>query len=204
MALTISPADPDVMMAGIELGGVLRSEDGGLTWSKHRRGALLDCHSLMFHPTNGDWVYQGGAGLRSGTAFSRDGGLTWQKPKAVLGKTYGWVVAADPMHPEVFYHAASSQPNPLRGQFVPPAHIDGQANAGVFRSIGGAPPEPIMEGLPAPLDHMAYALVPDPDESGQLYTGLSNGEVWHTTDYGDHWLRLPFNLGDTLRTMIIV
>ena len=31
MALTISPDDPDVILAGIEAGGVLRSEDGGLT-----------------------------------------------------------------------------------------------------------------------------------------------------------------------------
>ena len=42
MALTISPIDPNIILAGIELGGVLRSEDGGQTWSRHRRGALLD------------------------------------------------------------------------------------------------------------------------------------------------------------------
>ncbi len=61
MALTISPTDPEVLMAGIELGGVLRSEDGGRTWSRHRRGAGVDCHSLTFHHTNGDWVYEAAA-----------------------------------------------------------------------------------------------------------------------------------------------
>ena len=35
-ALTISPTDPNVVMAGIELGGVLRSEDGGLSWTATR------------------------------------------------------------------------------------------------------------------------------------------------------------------------
>jgi photosystem II stability/assembly factor-like uncharacterized protein len=73
IALTISPINPDVIMAGIELGGALRSEDGGRTWSNHRRGAERDCHSLKFHPKNGNWVYQGGGG---GPAFSQDAGLT--------------------------------------------------------------------------------------------------------------------------------
>ena len=35
-ALTTSPTDPNVVMAGIELGGVLRSEDGGLSWTATR------------------------------------------------------------------------------------------------------------------------------------------------------------------------
>jgi hypothetical protein len=204
MALTVSPTDPSVIMAGVEFGGVLRSTDEGKTWSKHRRGALLDCHSLKFHPTDGNWVYQGGAGLRSGTAFSRDGGLTWRQPKAALGKKYGWMVAADPMQPEVFYISASSQPNLLRREFEPPAHVDGKANASIFRSVGGAPLEPLSGGLPEPLDNMAYALVPDPHASGHLYAGLSNGDVWQTSDFGDSWKQLPFKLGSSLRTMIVI
>jgi hypothetical protein len=74
-ALSISPSDPNVIMAGIELGGVLRSADDGRSLSKHRRGAVLDCHSLKFHPTNGSWVYEGGGG---GAAFSQDVGITWR------------------------------------------------------------------------------------------------------------------------------
>ena len=38
-ALTVSPQSPDIILAGIELGGVLRSADGGQSWSPHRRGA---------------------------------------------------------------------------------------------------------------------------------------------------------------------
>lgn len=204
IALTISPTDPNVVMAGIELGGVLRSQDGGLTWSKRPRHALLDCHSLTFHHRNGNWVYQGGAGLRSGAALSRDGGLTWEQPQEGLRGKYGWKVVADALRPEVWYLSASAQPNLLRGEFTPPAHNDGRARAHIYRSAGGAAWEQLSGGLPEPLDYMAYALLPDPHKTGHLYAGLANGDVWYSRDYGDTWEQLPFNLGGIHHTMIMI
>lgn len=197
--LSISPADPDVIVAGIELGAVVRSADGGKTWSSHRKGALRDCHSLSFHARDGDWVYEAGGG---GAAVSRDGGLTWQQPKAGLDRRYGWACAADPGQPEVWYMSASAMPSLLKGQFEPPAHIDGRANAAIYRSSGGAAWERLGGGLPEPLDYMAYALLTDPEAPGQLYAGLANGEVWRSADYGDSWSKLPFNLGGIHQTLI--
>jgi photosystem II stability/assembly factor-like uncharacterized protein len=198
-ALAISPDNPDVLMAGIELGGVLRSEDGGRTWSGHRKGAQRECHTMEFHATDGDWVYEGGGG---GPALSRDGGKTWRQPKRGLGSVYGWAVAADPARPEVWYLSASGMPNMLRGEFTPPAHNDGQANAHIYRTIGGVSWEQLSGGLPEPLDYMAYALITDPAAPGHLYAGLANGDVWHSQDYGALWTRLPFNLGSIQRVMI--
>jgi hypothetical protein len=200
-ALTISPTDPEVILAGIELGGVLRSEDGGHTWSKHCRGAERDCHSLKFHPSNGNWAYQGGG---SGPAFSQDGGGTWRKAKDGIGTKYGWMVAADYERPEVWYFSASNLPKLWKGEFEPPAHRDGQANAHIYRSVGGAPWERLAGGLPEPLDYMAYALITDPEAPGHVYAGLANGDVWHTEDYGDIWEKLPLNLGGIHHTMIMI
>jgi len=198
-ALAISPENPDVLMAGIELGGVLRSEDAGRTWSGHRKGAQRDCHTMTFHTTDGNWVYEGGGG---GPALSRDGGKTWRQPKQGLGSVYGWAVAADPARPEIWYLSASGMPNMLRGEFTPPAHNDGHANAHIYRTVGGVSWEKLAGGLPDHLDYMAYALITDPDAPGHLYAGLANGDVWHTQDYGATWTRLPFNLGSIQRVMI--
>jgi hypothetical protein len=200
-ALAISPTDPERILAGIEVGGVLRSQDGGRTWSKPARGAVLDCHSLMFHPTHGNWVYEGGGG---GAAVSVDAGAAWRKPRAGLTKRYGWMVAADPAHPEVWYLSASSMPNILRGEFEPPAHVHGKAKAGIFRSTGGGAWELISGGLPEAQDFMPYALLTDPEQSGHLYAGLSNGAVWHSQDYGDNWQRLPFSIPGGIRGMSLI
>ncbi len=192
-AIALSPADPDVILAGVEVGAVLRSEDGGQSWSRHCRGALRDCHMMAFHATDDRWVYEGGGG---GAALSRDGGRTWSKPRHGLDRFYGWAVGADPARPEVWY--ASLSPGPFK------AHGDGDARAYIFRSVGGAPWEKLGGGLPQPLDHMPYALLTDPDRPGHVYAGLSSGEVWHSADHGESWVRLPFSLGGIHRALILV
>ena len=45
-----SPHDADLLLVGIELGGLMRSTDGGETWHDHRPGAHRDVHSLAWHP----------------------------------------------------------------------------------------------------------------------------------------------------------
>lgn len=192
-SIALSPTDPNVMVVGVEFGAVVRSTDGGTTWQNHRRGALRDCHSLKFHATSGDWVYEGG-GTGAGAAFSRDAGNTWTQTKQGLDRHYGWAIAADPARPEVMY--VSLSPGPMK------AHSSDNAQAYIFRLMGGEIWEQLSGGLPQPLNHMPYALLTDSDATGHLYAGLSNGDVWHTADYGDHWRQLPINLGSIFTTMI--
>jgi hypothetical protein len=133
IAVTVSPTDPDVVLAGIEFGAVVRSEDGGRTWSGHRRGAIRDCHSLSFHHQNGQWAYEAG-GTGGGAAISRDGGRTWHQPKAGLVKHYGVACAADPERPEVWYAATAPGPGKAHGD---------PAEAYLYRASGGADWQPI-------------------------------------------------------------
>jgi photosystem II stability/assembly factor-like uncharacterized protein len=201
--LSISPGDPEVLLAGIELGAVMRSEDGGRTWSRHLKNALRDCHSLKFHTSDPNWAYEGG-GSGIGGAISIDGGRTWIQNKAGLGKKYGWMASADTKKPEIVYLSASRMPSLLRGEFVPPAHNDGNAGAHIYRSKSGGAWQQLGGGLPDPIDFMPYALVPDRENTGWLYAGLANGDVWLTTDYGDSWVQLPLNLGDVHRDMVVL
>ena len=192
-SISISPDDPEVIVAGIELGAVVRSQDGGQTWSGHRKGALRDNHSLTFHQTNGDWLYQAG-GTGGGASFSQDGGMTWHKNKHGLEKNYGVECAADPQKPEVWY--ASVAPGPGKAYGI-------EAEAYLYRASGGAEWQPI--GWEShPLSSMPIALITSPTESGQIYAGLTNGEVWHSEDYGDSWQQLPFKLPPIRRSMILI
>lgn len=193
--IALSPTDPNVIVAGIEAGAVVRSTDRGKTWQDHRKGALRDCHSIRFHATNGDWVYEGG-GTGAGVTFSRDAGNTWTQIRQGLDRHYGWAAAADPARPDVMY--ASVSPGPMK------AHSADNAQAYIFRSTGGSPWEKLSGGLPQPLNHMPYALLTDPAAPGHLYAGMSNGVVWHTADYGDHWRQLPLNLGGIWTAMIML
>ena len=190
-AIAPSPTDPDLLLAGVEFGAVVRSEDGGQSWSRHRRGALRDCHSLKFHTVDGDWAYEAGGG---GASISRNGGITWQKAKRGLAKSYGIVCAADPGKPEIWYVCTGSSPFNAFGK-DPAVYL--------YRSTGGAGWQPIG-WMSHPLTATPTALVTLPDSPGHLYAGLKNGDVWHTADYGDNWDKMPFNLGTIWFSMIIL
>lgn len=193
-AIAISPTDPEVLLAGIEAGAVVRSDDGGRTWSGHRPGAIRDCHSLTFHATDGDWVYEAGAWLRAKAgAVSRDAGVSWQRPTDGIDRSYGWAVAADPADPAVWYISASTGPGA--------AHGGRNAKAMVFRTEDGGPWRAV-EGLDQPLASMPYALATDPAAPDHLYIGLEDGTVWHSPDRGRTAERLPVELGPGLRTMV--
>ncbi len=190
-AITISPTDPQVVLAGIEFGAVVRSEDGGQSWSNHISGTLRDCHDMKFHARSGDWVYEAGGG---GAAVGRDNGRSWRKANAGLAKRYGVSCAADPEKPEIWYTAVGPSPGKSYGE---------KAQAYLYRAAGGADWQPI--GWQAhPLPQMPIALVTDPAAPGHLYAGLTYGDVWHSADYGDSWQKLPFNLGRIWRSMILI
>ena len=199
--LAVSPTDPNVIIAGIEYGAMLRSADGGVTWQGHLKGTSKDCHSLTYHDTDGNWVYQGGGGWPA--AVSRNGGLSWRQPRRGMGISfYGWDVAADPERPEIWYVSAAPYVKFPDLRKFPIAHWDGHANASIFRATSDGRWQRLAGGLPQPLDYMAYALLTDPDSPGHLYAGLSNGDIWHSTDHGDSWTQLPVNLKAINRALI--
>ena len=168
-----SPHDAGLLLVGIELGGVMRSEDGGKTWSDHRPGAQPDCHSLAWHPSANGRAYEAGGG---GAAWSADGGETWDAADEGRDRDYTWAVAVDPADPDCWFVSAST------GPFA--AHGRRPAEAVVYRWRGSGPWEPLSGGLPQPLDEMPYALAFADDV---LAAGLADGTIYATRDRGDSW-----------------
>ncbi len=190
-AIAPSPTEPDVLLAGVEFGAVVRSEDGGQTWSRHIRGALRDCHSLTFHAADGDWVYEAGGG---GVSLSRDGGRTFRKATRGLAGRYGITCAADPEKPEIWYACVGRSPWNAFGE---------QPRVFLCRSTGGAGWQPIG-WRPHPLRETPTVLVTLPAAPGHLYAGLKNGDVWHSADYGNAWEQMPFNLGGVWFSLLVL
>ena len=130
-----SPHDGDVVLAGIELGGLMRSTDGGETWEDHRPGAQRDVHSLAWHPRVEGFAYEAGGG---GTARSVDWGESWQPADEGRDRHYTWSVAVDPEDPELWYVSASTGPFKAHRPGNPEAHVYRRENgswhplAGVF------------------------------------------------------------------------
>jgi hypothetical protein len=171
-AIAPSYADPDLVVVGIELGGVVRSTDGGETWQDQRPGAQADCHSLLAHPGAPELLYEAGGG---GFAQSTDFGESWEGADAGMHLHYAWGLAADAEDPSLVYTSAASGPGRAHGR--------GSSNATIYRRSGNERWQPVLEGLSA----FPYALCQDPETPGTLYAGLGDGMILHTADAGAKW-----------------
>ncbi|MDQ3890394.1 MAG: hypothetical protein M3312_07555 [Actinomycetota bacterium] len=185
-AIAPSPHDPSLLLVGIELGGVMLSDDGGETWHDHRSGAQRDAHAIAWHADVHGRAYEAGGG---GAAWSFDGGWTWEPADAGRDRHYTWALAVDPVDPDRWYVSASPGPHS--------AHRVGHADARLYRWGGGCWEE-LTGGLPDPLDAMPYALhVGD----GRLFAGLADGGIYSSADSGESWNRLSLR-GDRLRSIL--
>jgi photosystem II stability/assembly factor-like uncharacterized protein len=171
-----SPHDADLLLVGIELGGLMRSADGGQSWQDHRPGAQPDVHSLAWHPHTPGRAYEAGGG---GAAFSTDGGETWEAADEGRDRHYTWSVTVDPSDADCWYVSASTGPYAAHGR--------GDPRARIYRQRDGQPWQPLAGGLPEPLPAMPYALLAT---DRRLFAGLADGRLWESRDHGDSWTRL--------------
>ena len=168
-----SPHDAGLVLVGIELGGLMRTTDGGETWADHRPGAQRDVHALAWHPSSPGRAYEAAGG---GTAWSRDGGDRWEPADEGRDRHYTWALAVDPHDADSWYVSAS--PGPFE------AHGSRPARAAVYRWRGRGPWEELDLGLPRPLEAMPYALVAG---EGRLVAGLRDGRLFASEDGGESW-----------------
>jgi hypothetical protein len=161
------PHDADRLLVGIELGGVMRSDYAGATFSDHRPGAKLDAHCLAWHPRAAGRAYQSAG---DGAAWSRDGGATWTAVDDGRDRAYCWALAVDPDDPDRWYVSAASGPGA--------AHARERARGRLYRWDGG------WRRLDLPDETMPYALA---IADGDLLVGASDGRVLRSGDGGERF-----------------
>jgi photosystem II stability/assembly factor-like uncharacterized protein len=172
-----SPHDPALVLVGIELGGLMRSDDGGASFSDHRPPAPRDVHCLAWHSSAWGRAYETGG---DGAAWSRDGGRSWERADAGRERRYAWALAVDPTDPERWF--VSAAPGPFE------AHGRRPSDSAIYRWDGSGPWQPILAGL----DSHVYALATG---GGQLFGGLGDGTLLESGDGGDSWSELGERIG---------
>jgi hypothetical protein len=80
---SLGAAGEDRLVAGIEVGGVHLSEDGGETWCERRDGVHDDVHHVLVRGAS-HWVASTGNGLYR----TRDSGRTWTRLDTRRGRRY--------------------------------------------------------------------------------------------------------------------
>jgi photosystem II stability/assembly factor-like uncharacterized protein len=196
--LALDPSRPSQIYAGIEVGGVLRSEDGGDSWEGCNEGLLeftkeprlrsrivsdtetegmMDSHALAASPARPGTVFLAN---RMGLFQSRDGGVHWQEMG--IGRfsplTYARDVKVSQHDPRTMYAALSV------------AAVSDEGSLYRSRDLGETW-QRFDHGVAMKSTLMIIAESPaDPD---RVYCATRKGQVFGTEDGGKNWqeYRLP-------------
>jgi len=170
------PHRAERLLVGIELGGLMYTDDGGASFTDHRPGAKRDAHNIAWHPTAEGRAYQAAG---DGAAWSRDGGQIWEGVDSGRDLRYCWALAVDPEDPECWYVSAASGPGA--------AHSGQDARGGLYRWEGGG-----WRRLELPGDSMPYALAVT---DGDVISGMADGRLLRSGDQGASWEETGVRVG---------
>lgn len=182
--ILLDPHEPGTILAGIELGGIMRSVDGGRSWADHSYPADYDPHTLLAHPDAPGRVYEGGG---ASYCESRDGGASWNRDITGIPDEvrYFYSLAVDPGDPENVLISAAR--DPFSGHAVFP---DAPVWSTLFRRVEGGWQE-VTDGLPDRDGTAMGALATNEAEPGVFYYAVDGGEVYRSENGGRGWSRVP-------------
>jgi photosystem II stability/assembly factor-like uncharacterized protein len=166
-----------LVLAAVEEGWLLRSEDGGASWTRARDGLDRDCHGTTLVPGEPDVVL---ASTGAGVYRSDDGGRTFAPSSDGLRHRYVTGAVADPDRPEVAF-AAASECGPSASAERPEG-----ADGACYRSDdGGRTWWRLTGGLPEVMRPAPTSVAGDPGDPDSFYVGTNDGSVWLSEDGGE-------------------
>ena len=185
-SILAQPGSPNTMLAGLSVGGVYRTTDGGQTWTSTLNGAGVV--SMANGSASPRVVYASVTLVGSAATYrSDDSGATWNALPALGSSPVRALTVAPTSSDVVFgYVGASSAGLP----------------AGPYRSTDGGGTWSRLSGGLAEDVYTAFAV--DPATSSTLYAGASRNGVFRSTDGGESWLPIDEGLGNLEITQIVI
>ncbi len=177
--IALDPDQAGKLYVAIEAGALVRSFDGGTTWSDRVVSGPYDTHTLATHKRAPGRLYSSAG---DGYFESLDGGDNWKRNVDGLGvHQYLYGIAVDPNEPDTIIVSASS--GPWR------AHSQSDAESVIYRrSVGEKEWTPLGSGLPEPEGTIVSILAGGPSGGGEFYAANNKG-IYRSNDSGLSWVR---------------
>ncbi len=167
-ALIQHPQHPRALVAGVAMGGVVASLDGGLTWAERHTGLSREVQDLAMHPARPARIY---AATGGGVFRSEDLAATWRPIQLGLPYLFAQALAVAPEDPERLMVAVTQR-------------RDGGAALVARSSNGGQSWQVTAQGLPSLQGQCITALTSLP---GAFVFGTDQGGLFVTKDFGETW-----------------
>jgi photosystem II stability/assembly factor-like uncharacterized protein len=173
--LRLAPHDPRCLYAGIEVGGVVSSHDGGTSWQQ-LPGTHDDIHCISLSPAQPQTVYVATA---RGPYRSDHAGQHWEFINHGLQRPYALHISAAPDAADLVLLSVSSSARRQQPQ--------------LYRSTtGGRTWQQLAP--PGAEDDMVVAIDWDSNEPHCVYAGTDRGAILRSRDRGVSWEALPVRL----------
>jgi photosystem II stability/assembly factor-like uncharacterized protein len=182
--MALSWHGPALILAGIELGRVMRSTNGGQTWEDRKPGSYHDCHASLVHPGKSELVSEAAGG---GVAVSTAAGASWQPADERIDRRYVWALAPDSADPDLWYVSATLSAGHVHGDRA-------SAEALIYRRRGFQAWEPVGRNYH---DRSRACRMPSSRfriGPAAVYTGMRDGTLWESCDSGETWGQLELRL----------
>lgn len=182
LMLDASAAEPDHLYGAVEVGGTIRSTDGGEHWENLSHGQYLnddtvDVHGVLASRWRPGTVY---AIARAGMFHSADGGDHWRtvplEPLNAKGQIYCRDIREVPGNPRHLWVAAG-------GGF--------QSDVGVLLKSRDGGDSWARVDLGAKVPHTMFALAFDERRPALMSCATNGGEVYTSRDGGESWNAEP-------------
>ena len=196
--ILLNPADPANIVIAISAAGAFRTDDGGATWRPINRGLKSEyipdpdaeighcVHRIARHPSRPSVLFMQ---KHWDVMRSDNGGDSWREVSGNLPTDFGFTIDVHAHEPDTVYVV----PIKSDAEHYPP---DGKLR--VYRSrSGGGVWEALSNGLPQRncyVDVLREAMAVDGLESCGVYFGTTGGQVYASSDSGDHWSAIARDL----------
>jgi photosystem II stability/assembly factor-like uncharacterized protein len=177
LSIALDPGNPDEIYASLEVGGLLRSLDGGQSWVNVIDGLYIDEGSVDIHSVVVNLKRPGQltVATRFGTFRSVDRGLHWHDLKAPRLRpigSYCRVLTYAPGDANTLYLAAGND-------------FDGDRGALFVSRNDGATWEQAELGIP--LKTTIFGLAVNPNQPDYVFCSSKIGQVLRSYDRGMRW-----------------
>ena len=200
--ILLDPAQEQRITVAISSAGAFRSDDAGASWKPINQGLrsahipdptaeVGHCvHHIASHPSRPDTLFMQ---KHWDVMRSDNRGDTWHEVSGNLPSDFGFAIDVHAHEPETLYVV------PIKSDYE---HFPPDGKLRVYRSrSGGHQWEPLTEGLPQEncyVNVLRDAMAVDSLPSCGIYFGTTGGQVYVSSDSGDHWMSIVRDLPPVL------
>jgi photosystem II stability/assembly factor-like uncharacterized protein len=194
--IAVDPNDPKTIYIALQVGYMLKTTDGGLSWKLLDKGFDADVHTIVINPGNSAnlFIATGGHDHRKGTVKgralyeSKDAGETWRPLAMEFTQEYSVPLSMHPKDSKVLYSAvAHGQPSQWRRP--------SGAESIMIRSRDGGKKWESLDRGPSDLGKdFPEAIIFDRENPQSMFAAFRAGGLYASEDSGDSWKKLDVNV----------